>query len=148
MEAVFSTTSRHSSFPAVPGRSERRAIPCAAFMPMGVAALPRPRKLAETFAASASSVSVSCEARGKSLPSAGRSSLDSADMTPERRMTSMTPHHRQIRPPVPIITCTAAGAPSSAARPVSAPFPLSAPHTMDTTRAAAHILDILFIPPN
>ncbi|MFR5781479.1 MAG: hypothetical protein ACLUEK_06400 [Oscillospiraceae bacterium] len=31
-------------------------------------------------------------ARGKSRLSTGRSSLDSADMTPERRMTTMTPH--------------------------------------------------------
>ena len=45
MEAVFSTMRRHRLWLAVSPRRSRRA----ASMPMGVAALPRPRKLAQIF---------------------------------------------------------------------------------------------------
>ena len=54
MEAVFSTTSRHSSSLAVP--SAPRAMRRAARIPSGVAALPSPKRLAEMLADTALSV--------------------------------------------------------------------------------------------
>lgn len=63
MEAVFMTTSRHSSSEAEL-KPERRFKPTAAFIPAGVAALPRPSRFADTFAESASIVSESFAAVG------------------------------------------------------------------------------------
>ncbi len=51
IDAVFKTTSLHSSFDASPGDASR-AISCAARIPIGVAALPRPSRFALTFAES------------------------------------------------------------------------------------------------
>ena len=48
MEAVLHTTSIHSASEATPG--VRRAMSRAASMPRGVAALPSPRRLADTLA--------------------------------------------------------------------------------------------------
>ena len=62
----------------------------AARMPAGVAALPSPSRLAETFAERASIVSASRTAEGKSRESRGRRKSDSFSAIPQRRMSSAT----------------------------------------------------------
>ena len=76
MEAVLSTTSRHSSSLAAP--PQFRAIRRAAWMPSGVAALPRPRRFAETLAETAASVSSSRLALGSRRRSSGQNLHDAA----------------------------------------------------------------------
>ena len=80
MEAVFITTRRQSSSEAAP--SESRAMPEAARMPTGVAALPRPSKLAETLEARADMVSQSWAERGNSRVSRGESARERASSAP------------------------------------------------------------------
>ena len=66
MEAVLQTTSIHRLSLAMPG--VRPAIRLAASMPKGVAAFPRPRRLAETLAAMVSITPRSRAKSGKSRP--------------------------------------------------------------------------------
>ena len=94
-EAVFSTTKRHSSSEA---SARPSAIRTAARMPMGVAALPSPSKLADTLALRAARVSRSCQAFGKSRERMGESSRDSFSEAPLYSISRETPHQRHIGP--------------------------------------------------
>ena len=76
---------------------------------------------------------------GNSRRSAGRSSRESAAETPERSITSITPHHRQMAPPVAITNFTASWAPSAAAAPTAAEFPLAAPYRTDSAIMPNHM---------
>ena len=125
IDAVFSTTSRHSSSLATP--SHPAAIRRAARMPSGVAALPRPSRFAETLAETAASVSPSRLACGRIRRKAGRSSRASPPARPQRSITSITPVHRHTTPAIDRHSSTADRAPSSAAAPTCAIRPVSAP---------------------
>ena len=96
-------------------------------MPSGVAALPSPSRFALTFMLSASSVCASRDARGNNRRSTGCSSLDSPAAMPLRRMTSITPDHRQIMPPTVRQNVTACCTPCAAAAPTAALCPVAAP---------------------
>ena len=145
MEAVLMTTSRQSSSDASPG-GERRAMPRAARMPMGVAAFPSPNRLAETLDAREESISLSRAERGKSRRKTGESARERASSAPARRNTSITPLQRQMSPPVSRQSFTAAGAPSSAAAPVSAALPETAPYTSENRMNTTQIVDMLCTP--
>ena len=86
---------------------------------------------------SASSVCASRDARGNSRRSTGCSSFDKPAAMPLRRMTSITPDHRQIMPPTVRQNVTACCTPCAAAAPTAALCPVTAPkisamHTMPT----------------
>ena len=125
IEAVFSTTSVHSSLLAVPPQPS--AIRLAARIPRGVAALPRPSRLADTLPDSAASVSGSLHARGSSRPSRGRNRRLRLSMRPLAFMMDMTPLHRHRTPAMLRHSSTAAAAPSSAAFPTAPMVPLHIP---------------------
>ena len=137
MEAVFSTTSRHSSSLATP--SVPRAIRQAARIPMGVAALPSPSRLADTLAVTAASVSGSRLAWGSSRRSTGRNSRPSRRDSPHRSMTSISPVHRHSTPAMERHSRTACPAPSSAAALTASMRPYTAPHTTLTTAIPVQI---------
>ena len=145
MEAVFSTTRRHSSSLATP--PQPCAMRCAARMPAGVAALPSPSKLALTLALRAASVSLSPPARGSSRRSTGRSRRDRPSAMPLRAMTSSTPDHRHSAPAMASVSSTAAPAPSSAAAVTAVNRPLTAPHTSAATTIPVHRMPIVMPPP-
>ena len=121
MEAVLSTTSRHSSSLAVP--PQFRAIRRAAWMPSGVAALPRPRRFAETLAETAASVSSSRLALGSRRRSSGRNSAAMRRDRPQTFRISMTPLQRQRMPAIERLSSRADWAPSSAAAATALRFP-------------------------
>ena len=73
MDAVLRTINRHSSSPAMPS-VRLDAIRCAACIPMGVAALPSPRKLAQMLALKTPASFLSVRVEGKTLCKNGRSS--------------------------------------------------------------------------
>ena len=146
MDAVLHTTSMHRSLEAVPGL--RRASRRAASRPRGVAALPSPSRLADTLAEMLSMVSRSLAAWGKSRRSTGASSRDSPSASPDRRMTSITPVHRQSIPAMDRASCTAAEAPSTAAEATAGPRPVASPHRMERTTIPVQITVIVMpIPP-
>ena len=113
MEAVLHTTSMHRLSPATPG--VRRLIRRAASNPRGVAALPSPRRLAETLAAMVSMVPRSLAKSGNSRRRTGWRSLASFSASPARCITSITPIHRQRTPAMEIPSWMASPAPSRAA---------------------------------
>ena len=131
MEAVLSTTRRHSSSLATP--SHPMAIRRAARMPKGVAALPSPSRLQEMLALMAFSVSRSRQARGSSRRRTGRNRREMASMKPHLFMIAMIPVHRHRIPPMEIQSSTAAVAPSRAALETSAMVPLTTPNTREST---------------
>ena len=128
---MFRTTSLHSSFVAVTP-SPRAAMPLAAFMPIGVAAFPSPKRFALTFAESGSRIFSCLAASGNSRRSTGRSALASASAIPQLRMSSITAHQRHMTPPIERHSSTAACAPSSAASPTSAVVPAAQEYRIDT----------------
>ena len=79
MEAVFTTTSRHSSRDAA---LDLPAMRLAARTPMGVAALPRPSRLAETLPVRRRERLRSREARGNRRRRMGDRARESASMAP------------------------------------------------------------------
>ena len=83
----------------------------AARMPSGVAALPRPSRLADTLADTAARVSGSRLARGSSRPRAGRRAAASFRLRPQRLISSITPLHRHSTPAMAMHSSTAAPAP-------------------------------------
>lgn len=117
IDAVFSTTSLQSSSLA---GSPRRAMPCAARMPAGVAALPRPRRFALTFSLMAAMIPPSRDESGNSLRSRGASRRVSALTAPLRSSSSITALHRQTAPKSSKVKLTAAEAPTIRAFPASA----------------------------
>ena len=131
MEAVFSTTSRHSSSLAMP--PQPRAMRRAARMPRGVAALPRPSRLAETLADTAARVSLSRLAWGSSRRSTGRKARARASERPQTFMTSMTPLHRHSTPAIDRLSSTAEAAPSMAAAATASRLPVARPKAEEMT---------------
>ena len=120
----------------------------AARMPRGVAALPRPSRLADTLADTAARVSGSRLARGRSRRRAGRSSAASFPERPQRDMISMTPLHRHSTPAMAMHSCTAAPAPSRAAAPTASMVPFHAAKISDTAAIPVQIQAIaICIPP-
>ena len=151
IDAVFKTTSLHSSFDASPGGASR-AISCAARIPIGVAALPRPSRFALTFAESGCKTA-SCRAlSGNRRRSIGLSACDSASASPEALISSITAHHRQTAPPITMHNSMAACAPSSAACCTCPTVPFRHPKRTETTIIAVHIrpisMTILLVFPN
>jgi len=146
MDAVFITTSRHSSFEAEL-RPERRFSLTAALMPAGVAALPKPSRFADTFDESASIASLSFAAVGKSRPRIGRRSRESFSDNPERRISSITPDQRHIIPHKERHRSTASLAPSAAAAETAGRLPFKAPKTREkiTMSEIIRLNSIMFI---
>ena len=145
MEAVFSTTSRHSSSLATP--PQPFAILLAARMPRGVAALPRPRRFADTLADTAARVSGSLQALGRSLRRTGRNSRASPAERPQAFMISMTPLQRQRTPAMARLSSMADRAPSSAAFATASRFPERRPKTSEsvTIPVQTHAISIIFL---
>ena len=141
IEAVFKTTRRHSSFDATPSGASR-AISCAARTPMGVAALPSPKRFALTFAESGCIISCLPAHSGKSLDSSGRSAADSRSASPETCISSITAHHRHTAPPMARHSSNAARPPSSAAAATSRAVPTAHPNMTDTTIMTVHMTPI------
>ena len=96
MDAVFITISLQSS--SLADSPVPSAILCAARMPSGVAAFPKPRRLADIFPQSASRVSRSDQADGNSCLSMGARSCASFSLHPMSSITRDTPLQRQIGP--------------------------------------------------
>jgi hypothetical protein len=67
-------------------------------MPIGVAALPRPKKLAQILALKSPARMLSFRLDGKSHPSTGRSSRESAPVNPAFSISFPTPLHKQTGP--------------------------------------------------
>ena len=146
MEAVFSTTSRHSSSLAVP--LQPRAIRRAAWIPRGVAALPSPSRLADTLAESAANVFSSRLAWGISRRRMGRKARANPAERPQTFMISMTPLHRHRMPAMETLSSTAEAAPSIAASATASRFPVNRPKTRDSTTIPVQIQVIaIVIPP-
>jgi len=124
MEAVFMTTSIHSSSEARP--PARRAMPFAALIPAGVAAFPRPRRLALTFSDREDIISSSREQPGNSRDRRGDKSRDSPADMPHCCISSITALHRQRLPVMLRQKLTAAWAPSITELPAAAVSPLKA----------------------
>ena len=141
MEAVFSTTSRQSSLLAVP--PQPRAIRRAARIPSGVAALPRPRRLAETLAETAARVSVSRQASGRSRRSRGRKPFASPAERPLAFMISRTPLHRHSTPAIERLSSTAERAPSSAAADTASSLPKIRANARESTTIPVQIQAIV-----
>ena len=139
-EAVLVTTSMQSPSDATPG--VRSAMRRAASSPRGVAALPRPSRLADRLALTASITLPSRAKSGYSRRMAGRSSLDSPRAIPERSITSMTPIHRHSTPIMDRHSSTPAAAPSSAPLATAGPFPVARPHRMAAPTITVQISDI------
>ena len=137
MEAVFSTTSRHSSSLATP--SQPLAMRRAARMPSGVAALPRPSRLAETLAEMAASVSSSRLASGSSRRSRGRKVRASPWEIPQTFMISMIPLHKHSIPAMETLRSMADWAPAMAAFATSSRFPDRMPNIRDSTTIPVQI---------
>ena len=137
MEAVFSTTSRHSSSLATP--PQPRAIRRAAWIPRGVAALPSPSRLADTLADRAARVCSSRLARGISRRSSGRNTRARPADRPQAFMISMTPLHRHSTPAMETESSTAEAAPSMAASATASSRPVSSPNTRDSTTIPVQI---------
>ena len=116
IEAVLSTTKRHSSSEAGPPRP---AMARAARIPAGVAALPKPRRFALTFSETAAISSRSIPAFGKSRFSRGPKALARAAEIPQRSISSITPLHRQTPPESAIQKRSASSAPSMTAAPAA-----------------------------
>ena len=146
MEAVLSTTSLHSS-------SSARPLVClamrrAAWMPRGVAALPRPSRFADTLPERASSVSGSRDARGSRRLRTGRNSRPRASARPQALITPITPLHRHSTPAMCRHSSTAAAAPSRAAFPTAPTVPFIRPKTTDAVTISVHTQAIAIpIPP-
>ena len=130
MEAVFSTTRRHSSSLAMP--PQPLAILRAARIPRGVAALPKPSRFAETLADTAARVSGSLLALGRSRRRSGRNSRASPAERPQAFMISITPLHRHSTPAMARLSSTADRAPSSAAFATASRFPVRSPKANDS----------------
>ena len=95
MDAVFKTISRHSSALATGFAPASRF---AAWIPMGVAAFPRPKKLAHTLLLKKPASTGSFRKEGNILPKIGRSTLESMAVTPPFSISFPTPVQRQIEP--------------------------------------------------
>ena len=146
MEAVFRTTSRQSSLLAIP--PQPTAILRAARMPRGVAALPSPRRFAETLAVTAASVSSSRLERGKSRRSTGRKAPARRAEIPQAFMTSITPLQRHRIPAIERASSMAEDAPSMAAAATASICPVQRPHIRESTTIAVHVhvIAMLFPP--
>ena len=131
MEAVFSTTRRHRSSLATPPHP--RAMRRAARMPRGVAAFPRPSRLADMLADRAARVSWSREACGSSRRRRGRKIRANPAERPQAFMISMTPLHRHRIPAMEIPRSTAEAAPSMAASATASICPVRMPKIRDST---------------
>ena len=140
MEAVFSTTSRHSSSLATP--PQPRAILRAARMPRGVAALPRPSRLADTLADTAARVSLSWLASGSSRRSRGRKARARLPERPQTFMISITPDHRHSTPAMDRLSSTALWAPERAASDTASMRPVAAPNSRERRTIPPHIRDM------
>ena len=114
------------------------AIRRTACMPRGVAALPSPSRLADTFPDRAARVSGSLQARGSRRPSRGRNRRLRPSISPQAFIMDMTPLHRHITPAIFKHSCTAAAAPSMAAFPTAPMVPLSIPYATDNTTIPVH----------
>ena len=117
-------------------------------MPRGVAALPSPRRLADTLADTAARVSGSRLASGSSRRSRGRNSRASPADNPQAFIISMTPLQRQRTPAMARLSSMADRAPSSAAFATASRFPVRSPKTNDsvTIPVQTHVISILFLP--
>jgi len=99
----------------------------AAWMPRGVAALPRPRRLADTLPERAARASGSLQAWGSRRVSTGRKRRLSPSIRPLAFITDITPLHRHMMPAMERHSSTAAAAPSMAADPTAPMVPWSSP---------------------
>ena len=101
-------------------------------MPRGVAALPSPRRLADTLADTAARVSSSLQASGSSRRRTGRNSLASPADRPQAFMISMTPLHKHKIPAMDRLSSMAERAPSKAAPATASSSPDARPKTSDS----------------
>ena len=120
MDAVFSTINRQSSFVAIflPFANLR-----AAWIPIGVAAFPKPRKLAQILLLKYPARTGSFSVEGKTRFKIGRSSLDKKVVKPAFSITLPTPDQRQIEPAMEKARVTPAWAPWGIAAARVEPFP-------------------------
>lgn len=122
IDAVFSTIRRQSSSPATLSfrfTASRRA----AWIPMGVAAFPSPRKLAQIFALKLQEREGSVLLEGNSLSNSGFRSLDKNPVTPAFSITFPIPLQRQMVPAMDMASVTPACAPCGIAAATSLPLP-------------------------
>ena len=136
MDAVFSTINLHNSSLAIPFRPF--ASRCAARIPMGVAALPKPKKLAHTLAERQFSSLESVLAEGNIRPNRGRSSLDNFPVMPACSNSLPTPVHRQIDPAMEIARVIPACAPLGTAADRADPLPSSIAAIKETATIPVH----------
>lgn len=144
MDAVFMATRRHCSLVAMPVPS---FMARQASIPIGVAAFPRPRRLAVTLAQRAEKPSGLCRSVGKRCPSSGESSLDRFSRKPLRRISSPTPHQRHMGPANASESSMAVVAPSMAALDTAPAVPKRIPQRMDIRTIPVHSQDNIKIPP-
>ena len=103
----------------------------AARMPAGVAALPRPSRLALTLALRAERVSGSLPARGSRRRRMGRRRRLRSAAIPLRCISSSTPDQRHSAPVMASTSSTAAPAPSRAAAVTAGRRPVQAPQSSE-----------------
>ena len=106
-------------------QTELRAMALAALIPAGVAALPRPRKLAQIFPDSSSARTASVLVPGKIRFRTGRRSLPMAAVSPACFISLPMPVHRQREPAMEMARVTPAWAPEGITAASSAPLPIS-----------------------
>jgi len=112
---------------------DRPFNPFAAFMPAGVAAFPRPRRFADTFDESASMVSLSLAAEGKSLIRTGSASARAFQTVPSAALAPLHRTKRQIIPQSDRQSVMASLAPLMAAGVRDVRLPFKAPKTREKT---------------
>ena len=145
-EALFITMRRHISSVAslLP---ETSFIRFTAFTPMGVAALPRPRRLADKLAQRKPIVRSSLAAVGKSLRSMGRSRRVSFCISPDASISFASALHRQIAPAMENTSVIALCAPESAAAPTACALPVRIPVSVASSSRMSQITDIAIAEP-
>lgn len=147
MDAVFRTMSLHNSFDAMPS-FRLRARHCAAWIPIGVAAFPSPRKLAQIFALKQEARYGSFLEEGNTRPSSGPSSLDNKPVKPAFSISLPTPVQRQIEPANDMASVMPACAPCGMAAASSLPRPKRIDATKEIATIPVNIqLITMSIPP-
>ena len=123
-DAVFITTSRHSSSDAPPP-PDSACIRCAVRMPSGVAALPNPSRFALRLPHRFQKPSESFAHTGNSRRSTGRSAVHSPSVSPARSIACDSPDQRQTGPASVSASSSPARAPLSPSMPDENGIPVS-----------------------
>ena len=145
-DAVFNTIKRHISSEAQPV-PESWHIRCTAAIPIGVAALPNPRRLAARLPHKAFLAASSPQACGNNRRRSGRSRWDNRSFRPAASIAVQSPLQRQRGPASVIASCTPADAPSRMDADKRAVWPVNTAQTVENKKIAVQMIDRT-IPPS